>query len=88
MLMVGNIKGVEKVVAEDLKVEATKPDVPEEPEALADFYTIEKGDTLGAIAKKHYGKASAYMRIFEANKDIISDPNKIYPGQKIRIPKD
>ena len=88
VLMVGNIKGVEKVVAEDLKVEAAKPDVPEEPEVQADFYTIEKGDTLGAIAKKHYGKSSAYMRIFEANKDIISDPNKIYPGQKIRIPQD
>ncbi len=89
VLMVGNIKGVEKVVAEDLKVDAPKPEAPKEPEVQADYYTIEKGDTLGAIAKKHYGKASAYMRIFEANnKDIISDPDKIYPGQKIRIPKD
>ncbi|MDH3988527.1 MAG: LysM peptidoglycan-binding domain-containing protein, partial [Gammaproteobacteria bacterium] len=46
------------------------------------------GDTLGAIARKFYGKASAYTRIFEANREIISDPNKIYPGQKIRIPLD
>ena len=44
------------------------------------------GDTLGAIAKRYYGNASKYMKIFEANKDIISDPDKIYPGQKIRIP--
>ena len=44
------------------------------------------GDTLGAIAKRFYGNPSKYTKIFEANKDIISDPNKIYPGQKIRIP--
>jgi len=86
VLIAGNIKGVEKVVADDLKVSAPEPEAPAEPEA--DFYTIVSGDTLGAIAKRYYGKASAYMKIFEANRDIIDDPNKIYPGQKIRIPKD
>ena len=49
-------------------------------------HVVEKGDTLGAIAKKYYGKASAYMKIFEANKDVLTDPDKIKPGQKLRIP--
>jgi len=85
ILMVGNIAGVEKVVADDMRV---PPPAPEEPEEKAEFYEIVSGDTLGGIAKRYYGKASAYMRIFEANRDIISDPNKIYPGQKIKIPLD
>lgn len=49
-------------------------------------HVVEKGDTLGAIAKKYYGKAGAYMKIFEANKDVLTDPDKIKPGQKLRIP--
>lgn len=85
ILIAGNVKGVKKVIADDLR--APKPK-PEEKKSKDEFYEIVKGDTLGAISKKFYGKASAYMRIFEANRDIISDPNKIYPGQKIRIPKD
>ncbi len=85
ILIAGNIKGVAKVVADDLKAPAPKP---EEPKEKAEFYEIVKGDTLGAIAKKYYGSAGKYMKIFEANRDIISDPNKIYPGQKIKIPLD
>jgi LysM repeat protein len=85
VLMVGNIAGVEKVVADDMRVPEVKE---EEPEEKAEFYEIVSGDTLGGIAKRYYGKASQYMRIFEANRDIIDDPNKIYPGQKIRIPLD
>lgn len=85
ILIAGNIKGVEKVIADDLHAPEPKP---EEPEEKAEIYEIVSGDTLGGIAKRYFGKASAYMRIFEANKDIISDPNKIYPGQKIRIPLD
>lgn len=85
VLIAGNIAGVEKVIADDLRAPEPKP---EEPEEKAEIYEIVSGDTLGGIAKKYYGKASAYMKIFEANKDIISDPNKIYPGQKIRIPLD
>lgn len=84
ILMAGNIKGVEKVVADDLTAREPAPPQAREPE----FYEIKKGDTLGAIAKKYYGNASAYMRIFEANRGVISDPDKIYPGQKIRIPRD
>ena len=85
ILIAGNIQGVEKVIADDLK--APEP-APEEPKEKAEIYEIVSGDTLGAIAKRYYGKASAYMKIFEANRDIIDDPNKIYPGQKIRIPLD
>ena len=85
ILVAGNVKGVEKVVADDLKA---PPPPPEEEVAKDEFYEIVSGDTLGGIAKRFSGKGSAYMKIFEANRDIISDPNKIYPGQKIRIPKD
>jgi nucleoid-associated protein YgaU len=85
ILIAGNIKGVEKIVADDLKA---PPPKPEEPEEKAEFYEIVSGDTLGGIAKKYYGSAGKYMKIFEANRDIITDPNKIYPGQKIRIPLD
>jgi len=85
ILIAGNIKGVEKVVADDLRAPEPKP---EEPEEKAEIYEIVSGDTLGGIAKRYYGNASKYMTIFEANRDIISDPNKIYPGQKIRIPLD
>lgn len=54
--------------------------------AAAKVHVVKKGDTLGAIAQKYYGKAGAYMKIFEANKDILTDPDKIKPGQKLRIP--
>ena len=49
-------------------------------------YTVEKGDTLSAISKTMYGDASDYNMIFEANKPMLSDPDKIYPGQVLRIP--
>ncbi len=91
VLIAGNIKGVEKVVADDLKTRPPKPKAaaaPAEPEEKVEYYEIVSGDTLGGIAKKYYGSAGKYMRIFEANSGVISDPNKIYPGQKIRIPLD
>jgi nucleoid-associated protein YgaU len=47
---------------------------------------VVSGDTLGALAKKYYGKANLYMKIFEANKDQLSNPNLIKVGQKLRIP--
>lgn len=50
------------------------------------FYSVVSGDTLSGIAKTQYGKANAYMKIFEANKPMLSDPDKIYPGQVLRIP--
>jgi nucleoid-associated protein YgaU len=77
VLAVGNVAGVAQV--ED-KLETAAP--AEE----ARFYTVKKGDTLSAIAKEQYGAASKYVAIFEANKPMLKDPDKIYPGQVLRIP--
>jgi nucleoid-associated protein YgaU len=52
----------------------------------AQYHTVAKGDTLSAIAKKYYGDASKYPEIFEANKPMLKHPDKIYPGQSLRIP--
>ena len=49
-------------------------------------YTVKAGDTLSAIAKEHLGSAGAYMKIFEANKDQLTDPDKIKPGQVLHLP--
>ena len=49
-------------------------------------YTVKAGDTLSAIAKEHLGSANAYMKIFEANRDQLTDPDKIKPGQVLKIP--
>ena len=78
LLYAGNIQGVSRVDSSGLTAKAPAPEAP--PEEKAEIYEIQSGDTLGAIAKKYYGKSGAYMRIFEANKAIIDDPNKIYPG--------
>ena len=77
VVALGNVAGVAAV---DESVTADKP----EPEAV--IYVVKKGDTLSAIAKAHYGKASKYMAIFEANRPMLKDPDKIYPGQALRIP--
>ena len=53
----------------------------------ARFYVIQKGDTLYAVAKEFYGDGMKYPQLFEANREVIEDPDKIYPGQKIRIPE-
>ena len=49
-------------------------------------YTVQAGDSLSKISKALYGNAGEYMKIFEANRDVLSDPNKITPGQTLRIP--
>ena len=54
--------------------------------ADAVFHTVVKGDTLSAIAKKTLGNANRYPEIFEANKPMLTHPDKIYPGQVLRIP--
>ena len=77
ILMLGNVEGVAGV---DDRISVVNV------EAEAIFYTVEKGDSLSKIAKSHYGDAMKYMVIFEANKPLLSDPNKIYPGQVLRIP--
>lgn len=69
---------------------ADKPEVTPvsgpEPAAAARTYTVVKGDTLSKIAKEFYGNANAYMRIFDANRDQLSDPDKIQIGQVLKIP--
>jgi nucleoid-associated protein YgaU len=49
-------------------------------------YTIEKGDTLSAIAKRFYGKSKYWHQVYEANRDTIEDPDRIFPGQTIKLP--
>lgn len=73
----GNVEGISKV-DESLKAADDKPE--------GKFHTVAKGDTLWAIAEKAYGDGSKYMTIFEANKPMLSHPDKIYPGQVLRIP--
>jgi nucleoid-associated protein YgaU len=63
---------------------APAPSAP--PPPAQKTYTVKAGDTLSQIAKDHLGSASAYMKIFEANKDVLTDPDKIKPGQVLRLP--
>jgi nucleoid-associated protein YgaU len=81
VLMAGNMKGVGSVNGDNLNAPAAEAVVETE------YYTIVSGDTLGGIAAKFLGKGSRYPEIFEANREVIEDPNKIFPGQKIRIPR-
>jgi nucleoid-associated protein YgaU len=64
------------------------PAAPAAPTATveAKAYTVKAGDTLSSIAKAHLGSAGAYMKIFDLNKDQLSDPDKIKPGQVLRLP--
>ena len=78
VLMAGNVKGVTEVKIDGMDAPTPEPEV--------EYYTIESGDTLSKIAKERYGNAMDYPKIFEANKEVIKDPDLIYPGQKIRIP--
>ena len=77
LLAAGNVAGVAKV-ADMMTVARSEPE--------AQFHTVVRGDTLSAIAKKYYGNANQYPAIFEANKPMLSHPDKIYPGQVLRIP--
>ncbi len=76
-LCAGNVASVTSV---DNQLTVTNP----EPEAQ--YHDVVRGDTLSAIAKKYYGDANKYPVIFEANKPMLTHPDKIYPGQKLRIP--
>ena len=77
VLCCGNVEGVASVNDQLTVAQAAE---------AARYYTVVRGDTLSAIAKKEYGNANAYMKIFEANKPMLKDPDKIYPGQQLRIP--
>ncbi|VVD69729.1 peptidoglycan-binding protein LysM [Pandoraea anhela] len=77
LLCCGNVKGV-ATVNDQMSVST--------PSAEATYYTVKSGDTLSAISKAQYGDANKYNAIFEANKPMLSSPDKIYPGQVLRIP--
>ncbi len=76
-LIAGNVKGIERVDDSALNFPA--------PVAV-NYYTIQKGDSLSKIAKAEYGDAMKYKELFEANREVIKNPDLIYPGQVIRIP--
>lgn len=82
VLMAGNIAGINNVNIDGVQI-ANGENVASDDE----FYVIEKGDTLWKIAEKAYGNGAKYTAIVEANKEVIKDADKIFPGQKIRIPK-
>jgi nucleoid-associated protein YgaU len=77
VLAIGNTEGVAQV---DDRIEVATT------EKQAAYHTVESGDTLSKIAKAHYGDPMKYPVIFEANKPMLTDPDKIYPGQVLRIP--
>lgn len=77
ILLVGNTQGVARV-DDDIIVE--------KPEPEARMHTVVSGDSLSKIAKQYYGNAMKYTAIFEANQPMLKDPDKIYPGQVLRIP--
>lgn len=78
VLMAGNVAGVEQVNIDGLEAPSVDSGVQ--------YYVVESGDSLSAIAKKYYGNAMEYPKIFEANREVIKNPDLIFPGQKIRIP--
>ena len=85
VLCAGNQFGIAQV---DCQMQVDAPAGAEAPAPAAEstFYTVQPGDTLGKIAQEHYGAASKYMAIFEANQPMLTDPDKIKVGQSLRIP--
>jgi len=64
----------------------TDPAAPPADDPYAQYYVVKKGDSLSKIAEEFYGDKMLYPKIFEANRNLLSDPDKIKPGQKLRIP--
>ena len=79
LVAVGNVAGITHV---DDKISSS------DTETAPEFYTVKSGDTLSEIARHCYGDAGKYNKIFDANKPMLSSPDKIYPGQALRIPRD
>ncbi|SEQ74972.1 BON domain-containing protein [Rosenbergiella nectarea] len=77
LVAIGNVAGISNVEDNVKATDATTE---------SKFYTVKSGDTLSGIAKQVYGDANQYNKIFEANKPMLSHPDKIYPGQSLRIP--
>ena len=86
ILAAGNIKGIASVDAQ-LTVKAQEVEMASTGATYQPtFYQVKSGDNLSKIAKHFYGNANRYPEIFEANKPMLSHPDKIYPGQTLRIP--
>lgn len=83
-MIVGNIKHVDSVDDSDLSGGSQGQ---QQRQQELKTYEVQSGDTLSAIAKKQYGDAGAYDRIFEANRPMLKDPDEIYPGQVLIIPE-
>jgi len=77
ILAAGNVPGIAQV---DDQLDVEKPSKPSQ------YYRVKSGDSLSKIAKEFYGDPMKYTEIFEANKPMLKDPDKIYPGQVLRIP--
>ncbi len=80
VLIAGNVQGVADVDVAGLQHPAET--------STTEYYIIQAGDTLSKIARQFYHDPNQYPKIFEANREVIKDPNLIFPGQKIRIPLD
>ncbi len=83
ILVAGNTKGIARV---NDRVDVAPPEPQAAPEPPSTYYEVRSGDSLSKIAKAQYGDPMKYPLIFEANKPMLKDPNKIYPGQVLRIP--
>ncbi|TAK36184.1 MAG: peptidoglycan-binding protein LysM [Saprospiraceae bacterium] len=81
ILAVGNVAGIASVDDRMSVVESVSVPAP-----AAKFYEVKRGDTLSKIARDQYGNAGKYLAIFKANEPMLKDPDKIYPGQMLRIP--
>jgi len=77
LVAAGNVAGITNVEDKVTTADAA---------AESKFYTVKSGDTLSAISKQVYGNPNEYNKIFEANKPMLTHPDKIYPGQVLRIP--
>lgn len=86
ILIAGNMAGVSAVDADGITVARNEAEAAVAEAAEPLFYTIESGDTLSKLAAKFLGDAMRYPEIFEANREVIQDPDKIFVGQVIRIP--
>jgi len=78
LLVAGNVRGISSV-EDDMAIS--------EEFAESQFHRVASGDTLSSISKKFYGDPNRYMKIFEANRPMLQDPDRIFPGQTLRIPR-
>lgn len=84
VLLAGNVESVENV---DDQLTVNVPEAEEEETPQPTFYTVQRGDSLWKIAQAHYGNGNKWQALFEANQEVIKNPDLIYPGQQIRVPE-